>query len=83
MTRNAQPPANTRTPAADTRQDVGRHGLTESQDPQAAARRATQASDGPTRSEHEVRVRSNYETALGDVAAAADADPRKDPESGP
>jgi len=71
-----------RTPASpDTRasdeQSPGRHGLSESQDPQAAARRAKQVSDERTRGsgsgEHEVRLRSNYQTTLGDVAAAADA----------
>ena len=54
-----------------------RHGLSESQDPQAAAQRAKRMSDERTGEaqpdEHEVRLRSNYQTTQGDVAAAADA----------
>jgi len=78
MTQNTQTPAGTRTPAADADQAGGRHGRTESQDPQAAAKRAERSACDGAGSPHEVRVRSNYQTALGDVAAAADAGARED-----
>jgi len=68
------------TPAGDSPasrgQAPGRHGLSESQDPQAAARRAgrvTEERRGERDGEHEVRLRSNYQSTLGDVAADADA----------
>jgi hypothetical protein len=73
------------TPADDTPasrgQAPGRHGLSESQDPQAAARRARHVTGerrgeqgaGQQGGDQEVRLRSNYQTTLGDVAAAADA----------
>jgi hypothetical protein len=73
MNRNEQPPADAHAPAS------GPH-RTESQDPQTAARRAAEAGGDPTGDGHEVRVRSNYQTPLGDVAAAADAAARKQSE---
>jgi hypothetical protein len=61
--------------APDAGQTGGRQGRTESQDPQAAAKRAEHPTG--TSSPREVRVRSNYQTPLGDAAAAADAGERK------
>jgi hypothetical protein len=76
MQNKSRTPASANAPASGER-SPGRHGLSESQDPQAAARRAKQVSDertrGSERGEHEVRLRSNYQTTPGDVAAAADA----------
>lgn len=78
MTQNTPTPAASGKPTADTGQAGGRHGLTESQDPQAAALRAEREGQDRADAEHEVRVRSNYQTPLGDVAAAADARARSD-----
>ena len=75
MNRNEQPPADAHAPASKHR--------TESQDPQAAARRAADVDGDPTADGHEVRVHSNYQTPLGDVAAAADAAARKAPGGSP
>ena len=56
-----------------------RQALTESQSAYAQPQRSTQAAgDDAARGDgsREVRVRSNYQTKLGDVANAADADAR-------
>jgi hypothetical protein len=93
MQNKPRTPASPNAPASNER-STGRHGLSESQDPQAAARRAKRISDERTskaetsdadRGEHEVRLRSNYQTTPGDVAAAADAnaDGRGDSASAP
>ena len=81
MTQNAETRAGSHPPAADAGQ--ARHGRTESQDPEAAAKRAEHSTGGDTDSAHEVRVRSNYQTPLGDVAAAADAEAAKDARRSP
>ena len=73
MTQNTPTPAASGKSTAGAARPGGRHGLTESQDPQAAAQRAEREGPGRAGSEHEVRVRSNYQPPLGDVAAAADA----------
>ena len=77
MTQNTPTPAASGKPTAGTGEAGGPHALTESQDPQAALRAERQGQDRAD-AEHEVRVRSNYQTPLGDVAAAADARARSD-----
>jgi len=69
MTQNTPTPAASGKPTAETGQAGGRHGLTESQDPQAAALRAERTGEDRTDTEQEVRVRSHYQTPLGDVPA--------------
>lgn len=76
MKHDTRTPEGRTSPADDARAAHGRHGRTESQDPQAAAQRARDTDDDAG---HEVRVRSNYQTPLGDVAAAADAQARSEP----
>jgi hypothetical protein len=78
MAQNTPTPAASGKPTAGTGQAGGRHGLTESQDPQAAALRAEREGQDRAGAEHEMRVRSNYQTPLGDVAAVADARTRSD-----
>ena len=70
-------PSTPERPGTAREQAPRQHGLSESQDPQAAARRARRVTEerrGEQDGEHEVRLRSNYQTTLGDVAADADAE---------